>query len=342
VGKAKKTASAGRSAIAKAVAKRTPEAATANALESVLAHVEAAMGPGMARRLTSKETVDVDVVPTGVPSLNKALGVGGLPIGRVIEIFGPNAAGKTSLALLCLAGAQRRGFVCAFVDAEHALSPVYAAKLGVDLDTLVLGQPDSGEEALGLVESLVDAGARFIVVDSVAALVPQAEIDGEMGDTHIALQARLMSQSMRKLTGKVSRAGAIVVFINQIRHKIGVMFGSNETTPGGNALRFYSSVRIDIRKIGTVKDGDRPIGTRSRVKIVKNKVAQPFLTCELEFTGFGYDRGADVLAMALASGAAVMKGSWVEIGGDKWQGRVAAAAALNGDPERVAALLALL
>ena len=253
------------------------------AIELALSGLEKQFGKGSIMRLGSKDVVPISVIPTGSISFDAALGVGGVPRGRVIEIFGPESSGKTTITLQIIAEAQKSGGLAAFVDAEHALDPAYAAKLGVDIDNLLVSQPDYGEQALEIVEALVRSNAiDVLVVDSVAALVPKAELDGEMGDSHMGLQARLMSQALRKLTGTVSKSRTCLIFINQIRDKIGVMFGNPETTTGGKALKFYSSVRIDIRRIGAVKDGDSVVGSRTKVKIVKNKVAAPFRDAEFD------------------------------------------------------------
>src|SRR6187455_1775059 len=253
----------------------------AKAIDAALAQIDKQFGKGSIMRLGTRDKVDVPAIPTGSLSLDAALGVGGVPRGRVIEIFGPESSGKTTLALHVIAEAQRLGGVAAFIDAEHALDPEYARKLGCDVDNLMVSQPDSGEQALEIVEILIRSGAvDLVVVDSVAALVPKAELDGEMGDSHVGLQARLMSQALRKLTGIVSKSKTSLLFINQIRDKIGVMFGSPETTTGGRALKFYASMRLDIRRIGAIKEGETPIGARAKVKVVKNKVAAPFRQAE--------------------------------------------------------------
>jgi recombination protein RecA len=294
------------------------------AIELALAGLEKQFGKGSIMRLGSKEVVPISVIPTGSISFDAALGVGGVPRGRVIEIFGPESSGKTTISLQIIAEAQKAGGLAAFVDAEHALDPAYAAKLGVDIDNLLVSQPDYGEQALEIVESLVRTNAiDVLVVDSVAALVPKAELDGEMGDSHMGLQARLMSQALRKLTGTVSKSRTCLIFINQIRDKIGVMFGNPETTTGGKALKFYSSVRIDIRRIGAVKDGDVVVGSRTKVKIVKNKVAAPFRDAEFDILyGEGISREGDVLDLAVLHNVVDKSGAWYSYQGERiGQGR---------------------
>ena len=295
------------------------------AIETALSQLEKQFGKGSIMRLGSKEAiVPISVISTGSISFDAALGVGGVPRGRVVEIFGPESSGKTTITLQIIAEAQKTGGLAAFVDAEHALDPAYAKKLGVDIDNLLISQPDYGEQALEIVEALVKSGAiDVLVVDSVAALVPKAELDGEMGDSHMGLQARLMSQALRKLTGTVSKSRTCLIFINQIRDKIGVMFGNPETTTGGRALKFYSSVRIDIRRIGAVKEGDVVVGSRTKVKIVKNKVAAPFRDAEFDILyGEGISREGDVLDLAVLHGIVDKSGAWYSFQGERiGQGR---------------------
>lgn len=294
------------------------------ALATALAQVEKDFGKGAAMRLGDKPAQDVEVIPTGSLALDMALGIGGLPKGRIVEIYGPESSGKTTLALHVVANAQRAGGVAAFIDAEHALDPVYARKLGVDTDSLIVSQPDNGEQALEIADMLIRSGALdVIVIDSVAALVPKAEIEGDMGDSHVGLQARLMSQALRKMTGALSQAGTTAIFINQLREKIGVFFGSPETTTGGKALKFYASVRLDIRRIQTIKNGDEAVGNRTKVKVVKNKMAPPFKLAEFDVLyGEGISTEGSVLDMALQCDVVKKSGSWFTYDGDQLgQGR---------------------
>jgi recombination protein RecA len=309
------------------------------ALEAALAQIDRAFGKGSAMRLGSKEAIDIETISTGSLGLDIALGIGGLPRGRVVEIYGPESSGKTTLALHAVAEAQKNGGTAAFVDAEHALDPVYARKLGVDVENLIVSQPDTGEQALEIVDTLVRSNAiDILIVDSVAALVPRAEIEGEMGDSHVGLQARLMSQSLRKLTGSISKSKCLVIFINQLRMKIGVMYGNPETTTGGNALKFYASVRLDIRRTGQIKDRDDIVGNTTRVKVVKNKLAPPFKQVEFDIMyGEGVSKVGEVLDLGVKAGLVEKSGSWfshdsVRIG----QGRENAKQYLKENPELLA------
>src|SRR3982751_842532 len=314
----------------------TPSMDRQKALEAALAQIDRAFGKGSAMKLGSREKIEIDTVSTGSLGLDIALGVGGLPRGRVIEIYGPESSGKTTLALQAIAEAQKGGGTAAFVDAEHALDPGYAKKLGVDIDELIVSQPDTGEQALEIVDTLVRSNAiDVLVIDSVAALVPRAEIEGEMGDSHVGLQARLMSQSLRKLTGSISRSKCIVIFINQLRMKIGVMYGNPETTTGGNALKFYASVRLDIRRTGQIKDRDDIVGNATRVKVVKNKLAPPFKQVEFDIMyGEGISKVGEILDLGVKAGLVEKSGAWfsydsVRIG----QGREDAQKYLKDNPE---------
>ena len=307
------------------------------ALEAALGQIERNFGKGSIMRLGQRENVvETEVVSTGSLGLDIALGIGGLPRGRIVEIYGPESSGKTTLALHAVAEAQRQGGVAAFIDAEHALDPAYAGKLGVKVDDLLISQPDAGEQALEIADTLVRSGAiDVLVVDSVAALVPRAELEGEMGDSHVGLHARLMSQALRKLTGSISRSRCIVIFINQIRMKIGVMFGSPETTTGGNALKFYASVRLDIRRIGAIKDRDTVVGNQTRVKVVKNKMAPPFRMVEFDIMyGEGVSKSGELIDLRVQAGVIEKSGAWFSYGGQRiGQGRENAKQFLKEHPD---------
>lgn len=305
------------------------------ALQAALSQIERQFGKGTVMRMGDKEHVVMPSISTGSLGLDVALGIGGLPKGRVVEIYGPESSGKTTLTLQVIAEAQKLGGTCAFVDAEHALDPLYAEKLGVNVDDLMVSQPDTGEQALEVTDMLVRSGAiDVLVVDSVAALTPRAEIEGEMGDHHVGLQARLMSQALRKLTGNIKQANCLVIFINQIRMKIGVMFGNPETTTGGNALKFYSSVRLDIRRIGAVKEGDEVVGNETRVKVVKNKVSPPFKQCEFQILyGQGINRLGEVVDLGVKCGFIDKSGAWYAYNGTKiGQGKANACEYLKENP----------
>ncbi|MWN32550.1 recombinase RecA [Gilliamella sp. Pra-s65] len=306
------------------------------ALSAALSQIEKQFGKGSIMRLGDTQTLDVDAVSTGSLGLDIALGIGGLPMGRIVEIFGPESSGKTTLTLSVIAQAQKEGKTCAFIDAEHALDPIYAAKLGVQVNDLLVSQPDTGEQALEICDALVRSGAvDVIIVDSVAALTPKAEIEGEMGDSHMGLQARLMSQALRKLTANIKNANCLVVFINQIRMKIGVMFGNPETTTGGNALKFYASVRLDIRRIGSVKEGEDIIGSDTRVKVVKNKVAAPFRQTEFQILyGCGISKEGELIDLGVKNKLVDKAGAWYSYNGEKvGQGKANSIKFLQEHPE---------
>lgn len=306
------------------------------ALDSALAQIEKAFGKGSVMKLGAQESMNVEVISTGSLGLDVALGVGGLPKGRIIEIYGPESSGKTTLTLHVIAESQKIGGTCAFIDAEHALDPVYARKLGVNVDELLISQPDTGEQALEIADTLVRSGAiDVLVIDSVAALVPKAELDGDMGDSHMGLQARLMSQALRKLTSSISRTNCMVIFINQIRQKIGVVFGNPETTTGGNALKFYASVRIDIRRTGAIKDKEEVIGNQTRVKVVKNKVAPPFRTVDFDILyGEGISYYGEIIDLGVKANVIDKAGSWFAYGDQRiGQGKENARHYLKEHPE---------
>ena len=311
------------------------------ALEVALGQIEKQFGKGAVMKLGEFQDMNIDAIPTGALNLDIALGIGGIPRGRIIEIFGPESSGKTTLALHAIAEAQKLGGEAAFIDAEHALDPVYAKHLGVDIDNLIVSQPDTGEQALEIAEALIRSGAiDIIVVDSVAALVPKAEIDGDMGDTHVALQARLMSQALRKLAGVLNKSKTAIIFINQLREKVGIMFGNPETTPGGRALKFYASVRLDIRKIENIKVEGEMIGTRAKVKVIKNKVAPPFREAEVDIIyGKGISREGNILDLAVSLGFVEKSGAWFNYEGQKiGQGRENAKQYLADNPKIMDAL----
>lgn len=307
-----------------------------SALAAALSQIEKNYGKGSVMKLGQRQEMNIEAISTGSVGLDVALGIGGIPKGRIIEIFGPESSGKTTLTLHAIAEAQKQGGTCAFVDAEHALDPVYAKKLGVNIDELIISQPDTGEQALEITDTLVRSGAvDLLVIDSVAALVPKAEIDGEMGDSHMGLQARLMSQALRKLTASTSRTNCTIIFINQIRMKIGVMFGSPETTTGGNALKFYASVRLDIRRIGSIKDKEEVIGSQTRVKVVKNKVSPPFKTVEFDIMyGGGISKDGELIDLGVKYDLVEKSGAWFSYGKQRiGQGREKAKQYMKDNPE---------
>ena len=308
----------------------------AKALDAALAQIEKQFGKGAVMRLGEQTGMVVDVIPTGALTLDLALGVGGLPKGRIIEVYGPESSGKTTVALHVVAESQKQGGTAAFIDAEHALDPVYAAKIGVNIDELIVSQPDTGEQALEITEALVRSGAvDVVVIDSVAALVPKAEIDGEMGDSHVGLQARLMSQALRKLAGIISKSSTVCIFINQLREKVGIMFGNPETTPGGRALKFYSSVRLDVRRVESLRNGGEVIGNHTRVKVVKNKVAPPFREAEFDIMyGEGISKEGCIIDLAVDKDIMEKSGSWFAYNGQKiGQGKDNAKSYLKEHPE---------
>ena len=312
------------------------QADRSKALETALAQIERQFGKGSVMRMGERGVVPVEVIPTGSIALDLALGIGGLPRGRVVEIYGPESSGKTTVALHAIANAQRAGGIAAFIDAEHALDPEYAKKLGVDIDALLVSQPDTGEQALEIMDMLIRSGAiDIVVIDSVAALVPRAEIEGEMGDSHVGLQARLMSQALRKITGALSTSNTTAIFINQLREKIGVFFGSPETTTGGKALKFYASIRLDVRRIETLKDGTEAVGNRTRVKVVKNKMAPPFKQAEFDILyGFGISREGSLIDMGVDQGLVKKSGAWYTYEGDQLgQGKENARTFLRDNPD---------
>jgi recombination protein RecA len=311
------------------------------ALDAALSQIERAFGKGSIMKLGANQAIEVEAISTGSLGLDIALGIGGLPRGRVVEIYGPESSGKTTLALQTVAECQKRGGICAFIDAEHAMDPAYARKLGVNIDDLLISQPDTGEQALEIADTLVRSGAvEILVIDSVAALTPKAELEGEMGDSLPGLQARLMSQALRKLTGSISKSNCMVVFINQIRMKIGVMFGNPETTTGGNALKFYASVRLDIRRIGAIKDREEVVGNQTRVKVVKNKVAPPFKQVEFDIMyGEGISKVGELVDLGVTAGVVEKSGSWFSYNGERiGQGRENAKSFLRQNPEMANAI----
>ena len=319
----------------------TPNAEKLKALQAAMAQIEKDFGRGSVMRMGDEQVEDVEVIPTGSLALDAALGVGGYPKGRIIEIYGPESSGKTTLAIHAIAQAQKEGGIAAFIDAEHAFDRFYAKKLGVDVDELLIAQPDNGEQALEIADQLIRSSAiDIIVIDSVAALTPKAEIEGDMGDNKVGLQARLMSQALRKLTSTISKTNTTCIFINQLREKIGVMFGNPETTTGGNALKFYASVRLDIRRVTTLKDGDTPIGNQVRVKIVKNKVAPPFRKAEFEITfGEGISHVGEIVDLGVELGIIKKSGSWFSYGETRLgQGRDAVKRVIKDNPELTAEL----